>query len=137
MQDPPSPTGARRGCVLVVDDEPDIRGIVAEELELEGFHVLSAGSGDEALRVLAQAGSPDEVALGLLVTDLRMPGMSGFDLVAALRARHGPVPAIIATGLLDDGARAKAAALGGCDFVEKPYDLDHLVTLVGRYVLRA
>lgn len=115
-----------RPRVLLIDDDPDIREALTEELELEGFEVVPAGSGADALTLAGEA--PVDVVL----TDLRMPGMDGFTAIAELRRLQPGLRAIVATGLTGDEVRDRAAALGGCDFIEKPYDLDRLIGLLRR-----
>jgi signal transduction histidine kinase len=88
----------RRRRVLLVEDEDIVRTVVAAQLEDEGYHVLQASSGREALGVLE--GSP---AVDALVTDLNMPGMSGLDLIRAVRGLGHAMPAILLTGNAGDG----------------------------------
>jgi signal transduction histidine kinase/CheY-like chemotaxis protein len=108
---------ARRGHVLIVDDNEEV-GAHAEALCLElGHRVSRARSGPEALEVAGRT------ALDAVFTDVVMPGMSGIDLAEALRASAPDLPVILTTGFSDEIARTGA---GGLPVVFKPYRLDAL-----------
>ena len=80
MTDAP-PTAARNATILVVDDEAPVRIMVARMLSLSGYSVVSAESGEEAIAIAQEYAAP----LDLLLTDVRMPGMSGPELVEEMR----------------------------------------------------
>jgi len=114
-----------RGGILVVDDEPGMRAGLAAVLGRGGFAVEVAPSGEDGLARLAQGG------IDLLVTDLRLPGMSGLDLVCEARRAgiDAPVIVITAYGTIEDAVAAMK--LGAFDFLTKPFspnDLLHLAT---------
>jgi DNA-binding response OmpR family regulator len=77
------------GRILVVDDEPDTLGLIELTLKTAGFQVEVAGSGEQALRLL------QEDTFDLLLLDVMMPGLSGFELVEELRAAIGSIPPVI------------------------------------------
>jgi CheY-like chemotaxis protein len=110
--------------LLVVDDEEMVREALAEHLEYEGFGVLAAANGTEALTLLA-AGE----AVDVLVTDLSMPGMDGLALIHAARARRPGLPAILLTGYAqDDTALAVSGAISGTfSLLRKPVRIHDLV----------
>jgi cellulose synthase/poly-beta-1,6-N-acetylglucosamine synthase-like glycosyltransferase/DNA-binding response OmpR family regulator len=116
----------RRGSILVVDDDEMILALVSEGLVRAGFDVTTADSGLEALRQLAEA-VPD-----LVVSDVNMPDMNGFELVAALRGsaalRH--VPLVFLTTRSDTGDVLEGLRLGSDDYLTKPFDLAVLVARV-------
>jgi CheY-like chemotaxis protein len=88
---------AGTNVVLLVEDEPMLRRVVALTLRADGFRVLEAGDGSEALATLQS--EPD---IDILLTDVRMPGMSGYELAgAALSARPG-MPVMLMTGYSDE-----------------------------------
>ena len=91
--------------VLLVDDEAVVRAVLAEQLTDEGYDVLAAASGTEALALLA-AGE----AVDALVTDLTMPGADGLAVIRAAQERDPGLPAVLLTGYAGDGA---ALAVGG------------------------
>ncbi len=107
--------------VLVVDDDPDIRGLVQAILESDlSVHTLPAANGREALRVLS------EQQVALVVTDVNMPYMDGTDLIRRLRGcsptRSLPVLVVAAS----QTAREEAMPAGGSDYLDKPFDLSDL-----------
>jgi len=89
----PIPPGAT--VVLLVDDEPAVRNLFALALSREGYHVLEAGNGAEALQVAAQLD-----AIDLVVTDIVMPVMKGPELAARLRERFPALPFVFVSGYL-------------------------------------
>lgn len=117
-----------RGAVLVVDDDADIRETIALLLNAEGFQTLEAAGGHEALDLLRRA---RDVAVILL--DLRMPDMSGTDLVKQLKgdAALARIPVIVMSG--DNAARAIAASIGADGCLVKPIELAMLLATADRY----
>ena len=114
--------------ILVVDDEAEIVRIVRDYLERAGFTVVTAASGDEALRVAHQQ-RPD-----LVVLDLGLPVIDGLDVARALR-RDGEVPIIMLTARADESDRVAGLELGADDYISKPFSARELVARV-RAVLR-
>src|SRR5258707_13084339 len=115
--------------LLVVDDEEMIRELLSGSLRFAGFEVMTAASGAEALRAAA-ASRPD-----LVLLDVMMPGGDGFDVVRRMRSSGPDVPVIFLTAR--DGVRERIAglALGGDDYVTKPFSLDEALERI-RAVLR-
>ena len=100
--------------VLVADDEEGIRSFVAESLELEGHEVLQAADGASALAMLEAA------AFDVLVTDLKMPGLDGMELVRRLRASQPDLAIVVLTAHGTVEVAVEAMKLGARDFIEKP-----------------
>ena len=115
--------------VLVVDDEPNIRELVQVALKFHGCSVTTAASGREALRQ-AEATRPD-----LIVLDVVMPDMDGFDVCRRLRAAGNEVPVIFLTARDTSSDTVTGLAIGGDDYVTKPFSVEALVARV-RAVLR-
>ncbi len=116
--------------LLVVDDEPDIRELVALNFAVEGFEVLTAADGYEA-ELVARAGRPDAIIL-----DIMMPGRDGLEVLAALKADPltSDVPVVLLTAKSSD-ADVWAGWRSGTDYyVTKPFDLDMLVRYVSNLV---
>ena len=115
--------------VLVVDDEPNIRELVQVALKFHGCSVTTAATGKEALRQ-ADAGQPD-----LIVLDVMLPDMDGFEVCRRLRAAGNEVPVIFLTARDTSSDTVTGLALGGDDYVTKPFSVEALVARV-RAVLR-
>ena len=115
--------------VLVVDDEPNIRELVEVALKFHGCSVTTAGSGQQALRE-AEAARPD-----LIVLDVMLPDLDGFEVCRRLRAAGNDVPVIFLTARDTSSDTVTGLALGGDDYVTKPFSVEALVARV-RAVLR-
>lgn len=114
--------------ILVVDDKRELVTMVRAYLTQEGFAVVTAHDGQEALFVAREA-RPD-----LIILDLMMPEMGGYDFIRAY-AREGDAPIIILTAKLDDGDKVLGLELGADDYVTKPFSMRVLAARV-RAVLR-
>ena len=110
--------------ILTIDDEENIRNGLADNFELEGYEVKQAASGEEGLKLIAEGG------IDLVITDLRMDGISGSEVVQRVTSEHPGIPIIVLTGhgSIDDATAALKA--GAFDFLTKPLDLDHLNKIV-------
>jgi len=116
--------------VLVVDDNADLVEVMAMTLEDAGYSVRSARNGQEALDAVAER-MPD-----LVLLDMLMPVMDGWQCARELRARYGRrIPIVVVTAA--EHARASAEQIGADDVLSKPFDLSLLLRLVARYVGRA
>jgi DNA-binding response OmpR family regulator len=117
-----------RPVILVADDDEDILTLVSVRLELAGYEVIKARSGDEALR-LATEQSPD-----LAVIDVMMPGLNGFEVTRELRRRKltSQTPVILLTALAQESDVARGLAAGADDYVKKPFDAADLRARVRR-----
>jgi DNA-binding response OmpR family regulator len=114
--------------ILIVDDEPIVRDVVARYLENDGYDILEASDGDDA-RAQIEAGSPS-----LVVLDVMLPGMDGLTLCRWIRKR-GDIPVIMLTARGDEADRIVALDLGADDYVTKPFSPRELAARV-RSVLR-
>ncbi|MCE9576124.1 MAG: sigma-54 dependent transcriptional regulator [Deltaproteobacteria bacterium] len=114
--------------ILVVDDEPDARLAVAEVLATVGFTVETAGDAFKAL------GKAADFAPDVVVTDLRMPGMDGFELMARLRATPSPPAFVLLTGVNDVATAVKAIRDGAADYLVKPIQAAPLIAVVREQV---
>jgi DNA-binding NtrC family response regulator len=116
--------------ILIVDDEPNVRLNYRITLELESHEVVETSSGTEALKKL-KLGKFD-----LALLDMRMPGMSGLDLLAAMRAQKIRTPAIIVTGYSDVSNAVRAMKLGAIDFLQKPLRPEDLRRVANEIISR-
>jgi DNA-binding response OmpR family regulator len=112
--------------VLVVDDEPDVLLLCRLNLEQRGHQVLEAPNGDEALD-LARREAPD-----LVVLDLMLPGIDGYQVLQALRAEEGTsgIPVLVLTAKSLQADRDRSRQLGAAAFLTKPFLPDELCDLV-------
>ncbi len=114
--------------ILVVDDEPMVREVVARYIELDGHRVHEASDGDEALAWL-ERNRPD-----LVVLDVMLPGVDGLTILRRLR-EDGDVPVVLLTARTDEADRLLGLELGADDYVVKPFTARELAARV-RAVLR-
>ncbi len=112
--------------ILMVDDDPGNLFLLAELLDLEGYQTQAAQSGEQALAMAAQI-NPD-----LILLDIMMPGMDGYEVCRRLREDEGlqSIPIIFLTALDDDCSRLRALQLMGDDFMTKPIDNELLLTKI-------
>lgn len=115
-------------AVLTIDDEEGILNFLRARLRLEGYRVLTANSGEAGLQ-LAEANNPD-----LIILDLQMPEMDGFQVLRQLRASSS-VPVILLTVKEEDVYKIRGLELGADDYITKPFNPDELCLRV-RAVLR-
>jgi DNA-binding NtrC family response regulator len=110
--------------LLIVDDEGALRAAIAERLTDEGFAVEQAGSGEEALQRLA------EFAFDILITDLRLPGINGREVLDAALERYPELIVIVITGFGTVKDAVDAIKHGAADFITKPFQFDALLHVV-------
>jgi two-component system phosphate regulon response regulator PhoB len=118
--------------ILVVDDEPDITALVAYHLAKAGYRVSTASSGSEAMKDAVEE-RPD-----LIVLDLMLPGMSGYEVLREIRQRRetASVGVIVLTARKDEADRIKGLELGADDYLVKPFSPQELVLRVGAVLRR-
>lgn len=114
--------------LLIADDEPAIRDVLRDFLSAQGYAVVTAADGTEALAV-AQEASPD-----LVLLDVMMPGLDGFEVIRHLR-RNGQTPVILLTARVAEIDRVTGLELGADDYVTKPFSLHEVAARV-KAVLR-
>jgi DNA-binding NtrC family response regulator len=115
---------AANSIVLVVDDDAGQRQLLAGYLARHGYTVETAASGQEALKSLAAH------AVAMLISDVRMPGISGLELLHRAREKHPTLPVLLVTGFADVRHAVEAMRDGALNYLEKPIDLDELAALV-------
>src|SRR5687768_17264216 len=112
--------------VWIVDDDRSIRWVIEKALSREGIAYNSFASAQEALDALS-GGAPE-----VLVSDIRMPGRSGLELLQAVKARHPAVPVIVMTAYSDLDSAVAAFQGGAFEYLPKPFDIDQAVDLIRR-----
>jgi DNA-binding NtrC family response regulator len=113
----------RQVRILVVDDEEFMRKLMTNILRKAGMDVLTAQDGEEALRVL------QENRCDVVVSDVRMAGMSGFDLLKRVKAQHSDTAFVVMTGYADSYSIKDALLEGADEYITKPFK-NHEVTLI-------
>jgi len=108
--------------VLVVDDEEKLRRVIELQLLAAGYDVEKAASAEEGLRLAERA--------DLVLTDLKLPGMDGLELLAAIRRQNMQAPVIVMTAFGTIEVAVQAMKSGAVDFLLKPFSLDHLMAIV-------
>ena len=111
--------------ILVVDDEPTIRMLVAASLDGNGYRILEAADGTEALDLARRE------QLDLVLLDIAIPGVDGFEVCRRLKAEVAPhMPVLLLTGFDQQSHRERASQVGADGFVAKPFSPAALVTLI-------
>ena len=115
--------------ILIVDDDRDLSFITADTLESYGYEVMSATDPDEAFALL------ENVQFQLILLDINLPGMSGFEVCQELR-RISKVPVIFASARTGEEDKIKGLDIGGDDYLEKPYSLKELLARIKALIRR-
>jgi two-component system, cell cycle sensor histidine kinase and response regulator CckA len=118
----------REEVILVVDDETDLVAIFERALQRAGYTVLSANTGEQALRVIEENGGK----VDLVISDVVMPGMGGRELVWRLQTQYPRIPTILLSGYADREAALEMMEGDEPLFLEKPIDLTELTDIVGQ-----
>src|SRR5947207_3150287 len=116
----------RTRTILVVDDDESLRRIMELQLQEAGYQVLTASSGEQALRVL------EEQAPSLVITDFKMSGLSGLDLLKAVRKSSPQTSVLMITAFGTVQSAVEAMKAGAYDYITKPIDYEELVLVVNR-----
>lgn len=112
--------------ILCVDDDPDMRDIVRETLQSEGYEVAEAQNGEEAIRCL------DKEKFDLVLLDVVMPGPSGLDVLRFLGSKGNETPIAMITGKAGFTLATESYMLGAVEYITKPFTTEYLVDTVGR-----
>lgn len=110
--------------ILIVEDEEKLSRVIELQLVSAGFDVDKAGTGEEGLKLADRA--------NLVLTDLRLPGMDGLELLHAIRRQNSQVPVVVMTAYGTVEVAVEAMKAGAVDFLLKPFSLEHLMAVVGK-----
>jgi len=110
--------------VLIVDDEPPIRRFLRTSLGAQNYQVTDAETGQEALDLVTRE------KFDLVVLDLGLPGMDGFDVIVKLREAGSDVPIVVLSSRSDEAGKVKALDLGADDYVTKPFGVEELLARI-------
>jgi two-component system chemotaxis response regulator CheY len=116
--------------ILVVDDSPTVRKFVSVSLSMQGFRVVTACDGMDALEQLPAQ------SVDLVITDLNMPHMDGFELIKSLRESptYRDLPVIILTSASDEMSKQHSQQLGVHSYLQKPFSLEKIQYEVSKYL---
>ena len=117
-----------RGRVLVVDDEESVRNLLQRTLEGTGFNVVTAANGQEAVETMSES----ELEISVVLLDIKMPGMSGLEVLKQVTIEHPLICVIMLTAVVDTTTAVEAMKLGAYDYVTKPFNPDDVVLAVQR-----
>ena len=114
--------------ILVVEDDEEMRSLLKDFFTEEGFETDSVSNGSEAFRILVRE------LFDLVITDIRMPGLTGLDILPGIRKLQPEVPIIVITAFGSEEIRDRAMARGATSYLEKPIHFNTLRSLVSEMV---
>lgn len=115
---------SRKRTILIVDDEPIVCEVLYEGLQEKGYICTTAMNGPEALKKLATED------VGLMLLDIKLPGISGMEVLRETRLKHSKIATIMITAISDVATVVEAMKLGALDYILKPFDLDRVNTSI-------
>jgi len=118
------PESAKAARILIVDDDHGQRSLLETFLQAKGFRTHAAASGEAALQLLS------EETFAMMISDVRMPGMSGIETLRRVRERHPSLPVLLVTAFADIRSAVGAMRDGAVNYLTKPIDLDELMASV-------
>jgi DNA-binding NtrC family response regulator len=118
-------------CVMVVDDEPGVRGVLSSMLQRAGYEVHTAADAEEALRLF------HSLEVDAVITDVRMPGKDGVELLEELHEMRADLPVLLVTGFGTIDGAVQAMKLGATDYITKPFKRGRLLAALERALERA
>lgn len=116
----------KRKTVLVVEDEDVLLELLRGMLEAQGFNVLIAMDGVEAVRLYRERGK----AIAVVLTDMGLPAMGGWEVLEEILKLNPSAKVICASGFLDNSLRDEMIAAGAVEFIQKPYSYERLIALL-------
>jgi CheY-like chemotaxis protein len=114
--------------ILVVDDDPSVCRATARTLRLAGYATVTATRGEDAWKLLEHSGE----TIDAVVSDVVMPGLTGTQLAALVRARRPTIPVVLVSAYSFDEVRARGVQVPSIPLLVKPYDPAHLISLLGQ-----
>ncbi len=122
--------GTSNGCVLVVDDQPDVRKVVRMTLEKAGYNVLEAEDGEKAIEKINEGENP--LTLDVIISDIRMPKINGVEAINYFQQQWPRVPLIGLTGFPDLDMATSFMKKGIVDYLVKPVEAEKLRASVAK-----
>ena len=127
MTSPSSPKPLR---VLVADDDEDMRAFVAIALRADGCSTVEVHDGRQVLAMIRNRVDGEDLGPDVVVADVRMPGLSGLAVLAAVQRTEWDLPVVLITALTDESIQMVARRLGAVSILQKPFEPEDLVTAV-------
>jgi CheY-like chemotaxis protein len=121
---PDLPRGSE--TILVVEDEDILRDLLVKILEMQGYRVIPASDGDEAIRRFNEHANE----IDLVLSDMGLPKRSGWDAIKSMQRGSGAIRALLASGYLDPGQKSEVLKSGISGFIQKPYKMDEVIRAV-------
>ncbi|HEY3325807.1 MAG TPA: sigma-54 dependent transcriptional regulator [Novimethylophilus sp.] len=121
----------KRLPILIVEDDVTLREALLDTLELSRYRVLTANDGEQALEILKAN------AVGLIITDVQMPNMTGLELLHEIKSRWPHLPVLLMTAYGVIAQAVEAMREGACDYLVKPFEVDELLARAARWMLPA
>jgi len=118
------PEAAKPKRILIVDDDPGQRSLLDSFLSSQGFATVTVDSGEKALDTLREGN------IGMMISDVRMPGISGLETLRRARQEHAHLPVLLVTAFADIRDAVDAMRDGALNYLSKPIDLDELLAQV-------
>jgi DNA-binding response OmpR family regulator len=114
--------------VLLAEDDAEVRRLLTQALRRDGYDVIAVSTGEELLGLLSasEEAAPPRDPPDLIVSDIRMPGLSGLEVLAILKRGEGSPPVILITAFGDAETHAKASRMGATFVFDKPFELSDL-----------
>jgi DNA-binding response OmpR family regulator len=112
--------------VIVAEDDSELLAVVMEALRADGYRVVAAHDGEELLALVADTLGNPSARADLIITDVRMPGLSGLGVLLQLRRLGIRLPTLMMTGFSPESVETVAKSLGAAGVLRKPFDLDAL-----------
>jgi len=110
--------------ILVVEDDEEMRSLLKDFIEAEGFEIDSVGNGSEAFRILVRE------LFDLVITDIRMPGLTGLDIIPGINKLQPETPIIVITAFGSEEVHRRAMERGATAYLEKPLRFHELKTMI-------
>jgi two-component system response regulator (stage 0 sporulation protein F) len=136
-----APTSApiRGARILVAEDDPDLRSLVALALTQNGFRVVEAEDGSALIDLLAESvlSNDERDRFDLVVSDIRMPGYTAIEALVGMRPMLSRTPVVLLTAFGDKRIHERALRLGASMVLDKPFELNDLLTAVGEVLQSA
>lgn len=132
----PSPAIDAKVRVLLAEDDADLRATLRAVLEQRSYEVLSTGSGSETLAMLSGVARSAFPRPDVILSDINMPGLTGLDLLRAVRMAEWPTPVVLMTAFPDARVYERAAWLGAFALLEKPLGVGRLLDVLSEAVTR-